>query len=257
MPRRVAPRLNRLASNVFSMRRRAGFLIQLVTPLLVTALTVAGCTSSSATKRTVTVVNTVSAGAASPSTARSVIVAGPSTSRPPTTKVSTPKPTPTRPSVAPIVKVNPMNADCAVVLDAADIKKAIGATVGTTHNRIRLGPAAHGVVGAIRCLFGSKDNGRSAPVRIRLTQYNSAAAAKAQVEVDVRAAQDGNAVVTQTTVNGYPASLQLQAGGVVEMTYDTWSLSLAVSDKLASNATLTTGLPKLAGQALTRIIKNN
>ena len=94
-------------------------------------------------------------------------------------------------------------------------------------------------------------------MRIRLTQYSTAAAAKTQVAVDVQAAQDAGATISKVTVNGYPAVLQLKTGGVIEMPYDTWTLSLAVSDGLASNAKLTTGLPELASEVLTRTIKGN
>ncbi len=227
--------------------------------LLLLAVGLAGCSSASTTKRTVTVVNTVTSAAPVTTTPSSVVVVAPTTKttvKP--TPTTTPKPTPTTtsPSAAPIVKVDPLKADCASILDAADIKKAIGATVGSTTNRIRLGPTEKGATGAIRCLYGSKDAGKSAPVRIRLTQYSSAAAAKKQVEVDVQAAQDAGAKTTRTTVAGYPASLQLIAGGVLEMQYSTWTMTVATSDKLASVASLTSGLPTLAGQALVRIIKN-
>lgn len=232
---------------------------QALLPVLVIALIVTGCSSGSSTKRTVTVVNTITSGApasGAPKTSSVVVVSPsvPATAAPKTT----PKPTPTTTSVAaaPIVKVDPTKADCATILDATDIKKAIGVTVANNTNRIRLGAAAHGVTGAIRCLYGSKDAGKSAPVRIRLTQYSSAAAAKTQVLVDVQAAQDGGALISKSTVNGYPATLQLQAGGVIEMSYDTWTMSIAVSDKLTTAAMLTKGLPTLAGQVLVRVIKS-
>ena len=141
-------------------------------------------------------------------------------------------------------------------MDASDIKKAINATVGTKTNRIRLGAGDKGATGAIRCLYGSTDGGKSAPVRLRLTQYSTAAAAKKQVDVDVQAAQDAGATITKTTVAAYPATLQIIAGGVIEMQYDTWTLSMAVSDKQTTGAALTKGLPILANQALLRIIKN-
>ncbi len=228
-------------------------------PLFVTALILAGCTAGSTTKRTVTVVNTVtgsSASASGPKTTGSVIVV--SSSAPASSPKTTPKPTPTTASssAAPIVKVDPLKADCTTILAAADIKTAIGVTVTGKTNRIRLGAATRGVSGAIRCLYGSPDNGKTAPVRVRLTQYSSAAAAKAQIGVDTQTAQDAGATITTPRVNGYPATLQLIAGGVLEMQYDTWTLSVAVSDKLASAAVLTKGLPTLAGQALARVVKN-
>jgi hypothetical protein len=234
---------------------------------LALALTVAGCTSASTTKRTVTVVNTVtntSTAVSAPKSSVGVIVVNPSGT--PTTAASTPmavastpvKTTapPTKQSVAPVVKIDPLKADCASMLAASDVKAAIGATIGANNNRVRLGAADRGATGAIRCLYGSKDAGKTAPVRIRLTQYSSAAAAKKQLGVDVQTAQDAGAAVTTPTVDGNPASLQLMAGGLVELQYDTWTMSLAVSDKLATNAKLTTGLPQLAGEILTRLLKN-
>jgi hypothetical protein len=152
--------------------------------------------------------------------------------------------------------VDPLKADCSSTLDTSDIKNAINATVGAKTNRIRLGAVDKGATGAIRCLYGSTDNGKSAPVRIRLAQYNNAAAANKQVEVDVQTAQDAGATITKTTVAGYPATLRIIAGGVIEMQYDTWTLSLAVSDKLTSAGALTKGLPVLANQPQVRIIKN-
>ena len=240
------------------MRRTA------IASLLLVAVTAVGCSSGSTTQRTVTVVNTItssSAPASGPTTAGSVIVVSPSVTGTPTptpkpTATPKPKPTPTSVKPAPIVKIDPLKADCASTLEASDIKKAISATVGTNTNRIRLGAGDKGATGAIRCLYGSTDGGKSAPVRIRLTQYNAAAAAKKQVEVDVQASQDAGAKITKTTVAGYPATLQIIAGGVIEMQYDTWTLSVAVSDKLAPADALTKGLPILANQALLRIIKN-
>jgi hypothetical protein len=241
------------------MRRTA------ILPVLVLALAVAGCNSGSTTKRTITVVNTItgrSIAVSAPKTPASVVVVSPSgptkptsSSKPTPTKKST-VPTTTKQTAAPIVKIDPLKADCPTLLAASDVKTAIGAAIGGNNNRIRLGPADRGVTGAVRCLYGSKDGGKSAPVRIRLTQYTSAAAAKKQVGVDVQAAQDGGATITTPTVNGYPATLQLIAGGVIEMQYGTLTMSFAVSDKLASKAKLTTGLPELASQVLTRLIKN-
>ena len=228
--------------------------------LFLVAITLTACSSGTATQRTVTVVNTITSNSAPGSRSGSVIVVSPSIPKP--TAKSTPKPTPkptpttTSASAAPIVKVDPLKADCASTLDASDIKNAINVTVGSTTNRIRLSATDKGATGAIRCLYGSKDAGKTAPVRIRLTQYSTAVAAKKQFEVDVQAAQDAGAKITKTTVNGYPATLQLIAGGVIEMQYDTWTLSVAVSDQLTSAASLAKGLPILAGQALIRIIKN-
>src|SRR4051794_8855380 len=187
--------------NVVAMRRAA-------TPALISvlalALTVAGCTSASNTQRTVTVVNTITSGAAAPASkplSSPVVVVSSSAAAAPSSSAPKPTPTTAKPTVAPIVKVDPLKADCAVLLDNSDVRKAIGATIGTGAKRVRLGAGGHGATGAIRCLYGSKD-GKTAPVRVRLTQYSSAAAAKTQVAVDVQAAQDAGAKVSKVTVNG-------------------------------------------------------
>ncbi len=227
-------------------------------PLLAVALTVAACSSGSTTKRTVTVVNTVTSSAATTSKPlSSVVVVSPTTTPKPTPTTTTkPTPTTTKPTAAPVVKVDPLKADCAIILDDTDVKKALGATIGTTTNRVRLGAADHGVTGAIRCLYGSKDAGKTAPVRVRLTQYSSPAAAQKQLGVDVQTAEDAGATITKTTVNGYPATLMVQDGAVIEMVYGTWTLSVAADKGVAANAALTKGMPVLAAQALTRVIKN-
>jgi len=105
-------------------------------------------------------------------------------------------------------------------------------------------------------LYGSKDGGKTAPVRIRLTQYGSAVAAQTQVAVDVQAALDAGAITKKITVNGYPATLMVQNGAVVEMVYGTWTLSVAADKGVATTAALEKGLPVLATQALARVIKN-
>ena len=103
------------------------------------------------------------------------------------------------------------------------------------------------MTGAIRCLYGSKDAGKTAPVRVRLTQYSIAAAAQKQLGVDVQTAEDAGATITKTTVNGYPATLMVQDGAVIEMVYGTWTMSVAADKGVAGNAALTKGMPVLAG----------
>lgn len=254
---------------------------RLLLPLLSAALLASACTSTSGTRPTVTVVNTVTPGASSaaaaagslaPSSAGITVVGSTAPSGKQPSLAPSPIPSPTasgspRPSPsanpstgvtkpAAVAKVDPLGASCPSLLSSTDIKKAINATVGTSNNRVRLGAGAHGVKGAIRCLYGSPDAGKTAPVRIRLTQYNSVASAQKQIGVDTQVAQDAGSTVSTVTVNGYPASLQVGKGGVVELRYDTWTMAIAVSDKVSSGAALTDGLPRLATQALSRLIKN-
>lgn len=258
---------------------------RLLLPLVSAALVLSACTSTSAARPTVTVMNTVtpgasSAGGASGSNGQSsvgitVVGSAPSSGKEPSlapspipspTASGSPRPAPSSgpapsPSASaskavPFAKVDPLGASCPSLLSSTDIKKAINATVGTSNNRVRLGAGARGVKGAIRCLYGSTDAGKSAPVRIRLTQYDTVASAQKQIGVDTQVAQDAGNTVSTVTVNGYPASLQVGKGGVVELHYDTWTMAIAVSDKVASGAALTDGLPRLATQVLSRLVKN-
>ncbi len=93
---------------------------------------------------------------------------------------------------------------------------------------------------------------------LALTQYATAATAAKQITATVDSETQAGAVASTPQVNGYPAKVLLRSGGLILLKYDTWTITItiAVADKLASANTLTTGLPKLAQQVLTRLIKN-
>jgi hypothetical protein len=236
--------------------------------LLAIAIALAGCNSSATTKKTTTVVHTVTGTAVASGTQKSgtVVVVPPSTptSKSTTTVASTtkrttvpPKKTTAAQTAAPIIKLDPLKADCLTLLDAADVKKAIGAAVaeGSTKKKDVANPS-RGITGKIRCYYPKPDAKGTAPVVIALTQYSSAAAATKQLKVTVEAEEEKGAKVSAPKINGYPGHVLLRQGGLVNLQYGTWTLAIAVADKLASDATLTKGLPTLAGQVLTRIIKN-
>ncbi len=259
-------------------------------PALAAVLLVAACSSNSGTKRTVTVVNTVTGGSSSSAgpaktTTGSSIVVGSSASAPTgsgsaggssgksttstaatktgtsasgsvsgttqTTASTTVTTSSTKSSTPAFKKVDPTAANCADLMDSGDVQNDLGFTIGNTNSRIRLGAGDNGATKAIRCLYGSKDGGKTAPVRIRLTEYDSAAHAEKQLKIDL---ESGG--VKAITVGGFPASLQIANGGLIEMRYDTWTMTLAVSDNLASSDKLTSGLPKLATQVLARVLKS-
>lgn len=236
---------------------------------LVGGLLVAGCSSSSQAKRTVTVVNTVTGSSvavstpSTPSTPSSVVVVSSSKPAPAKTTAaassSKPKPTPkpTTSAAAAIVKVDPLKSDCSTLLDSADVKKAIGATVpdGSVRKKDVANPP-RGITGKIRCYYPKADAKGTAPVVVALTQYTNAAAAAKQIATTVSTETDAGAVVSAAKINGYPGHVLLRAGGLVNVQYGTWTLAIAVGDKLAGNAALNSGLPTLAGQVLARVIKN-
>jgi len=251
-----------------SMRRAAG-IQSFVRPLvaaLVGGLLVAGCSSGSQAKRTVTVVNTVTGGSvavSTPNTPSSVVVVSSSKSVPMKTTAaipsSKPKPTPkpTTSSAAVIVKVDPLKSDCSTLLDSADVKKAIGATVpdGSVRKKDVANPA-RGITGKIRCYYPKANAKGTAPIVVALTQYTNAAAAAKQIATTVTTETEAGAVVSAPKINGYPGHVLLRTGGLVNLQYGTWTLAIAVGDKIAGNAALNSGLPTLAGQVLARVIKN-
>jgi len=93
-------------------------------------------------------------------------------------------------------------------------------------------------------------------VVLALTQYASAATAAKQITATVDSETQAGAVASTPQINGFPAKVLLRSGGLILLQYDTWTITIAVADKLTNANTLTTGLPKLAQQVLTRLIKN-
>ncbi len=226
-------------------------------PGLALALVVSACTSSTAAKKTVTVVNTITSGPTSGTS--SVVVVSPSASAKPTKAPpkTTASPTPTSEKPAPFVKIDPLLAECPTILSASDVKRALGAAVPAGSARKKDVPnPARGVVGKIRCYYPSANATGTAPVVVAFTQYASAAAAKKQVAITVDNEVNASAQASKPTVKGYPAELLLRSGGLIVVQYDSWTLGIATADKLAPNAKLITGLPVLATQVLTRVLKN-
>lgn len=253
-----------------------------IAPLLLASavagsLAMSACTSNSSAPRTVIVTNTVTGGssgagsstatgATTGSTGSTVVVVPPSgtgkaTPTPTpvkTTAKTTSKPTTPAKTTAPAFqKVDPLTADCAMLLSQADVKKALGATIPSGSVRVRdVADPGRGVTGKIRCRFGSTDGGKSGRVTVLLTKYATAGAAAKQVALTKSTEQDLGAKSSATTVDGYPAQILLRDGGLVTMQYDSWTMSVVAAKGLAPDDRLTGGLPVLASQVLTRIVKN-
>ena len=204
-----------------------------------------GCSSDSSTKRTVTAIVTVSS--ASPASGSSAGSASASAN-------PTPSPSPTK---EPIVKVDPLKADCAAVISSGDVKKIFKVDIPSDRKRIvDVGNPDRGQSGRIRCLYGLKAGDKSGAVSLVLTKYTSAAAAQKQVDVTVSTETDLGAKVIKTTVKGYPATMLLRDGGLIVMVYDSWTLAVAVAPDKIDAATMEAGLPQLADAALTRVLKS-
>jgi hypothetical protein len=229
-------------------------------------LIVSACGSdTSGARRTVTAVVTVSSGAegSGSAAAESAPASGDVSASPVDTAAASPSPSPSpSPTVvapAPIVTgVDSQKVDCAAILSATDIKKIFNAdipndrikrTIDVTGNEI-------GQTGQIRCLFGLSADQKAGAFSMVLTQYTDPAAAQKQYEVSAQTLSDNGATNTPTTVNGYPAMISIQDGGVIFMPYDNWTLAIAsFSTTPIDPALLQTGLPQLAEAALARILK--
>jgi len=253
--------------------------------LAVTGLALTACSNTAQTRRTTTVVATVtgsqpagsdsgSAAPTAPTTGSGITVVEPSgsatvpsgsataptgspTATAPTSTVPTTTstaPTTTSESAAPInTKVNMLDADCSALLNATDIKKVTGKTVPTATSRIRdVANPDRKITGKIRCLYGVK--GTDSKVVVGLTKFATPAAAKAQVAVTKEYEVDKGAEATETTVAGYPAEVLIRDGGLIVFPYGVWTVGVAV-DKDVLGADPEKQLQQLAEMVLARVLK--
>lgn len=184
-----------------------------------------------------------------PSTGKSGTTKGtPSTTTkaPPTTKTSTK-----------VVKVDPLHVACPALLDNTDIKKALGASVSSASSRIvDVANPDVKMTGKIKCYYGAKSTAKNTPVIVALAQYKSAQAAQSQMDVTASSEVSLGAAASNVQVSGHPAKVLLRDGGLLVMRYDTWTLSIAVENKLTANSKLPHGLQQLATMVLARVLKN-
>ncbi len=172
-------------------------------------------------------------------------------SKPQTSTKTTPKKPPK------VVKVDPLHVSCSALLDSHDIKKALGASVPSASSRIvDVANPDVKMTGKIKCYFGSKTGSKSRPVTVALAQYKSAHAAQAQMDVTASSEVSLGAKSSSLKVSGHPARVLLRDGGLLVMRYDTWTLSVAVENKLVSNSKLPHGMQSLARMVLARVLKN-
>jgi len=146
-----------------------------------------------------------------------------------------------------------LDADCAALVNATDIKRVTGATVPTATSRIRdVANADRGVTGKIRCLVGVK--GKDYAAAIGLTKFSSAAAAKKQVATTKAYEVDKGAQASETTVAGYPAQVLIRDGGLIVFPYGVWTVAVAV-DKSVLGDKPEQELQQLAEMVLARALK--
>ncbi len=252
--------------------------------LAVTGLALTACSNTAQTRRTTTVVATVTgsqavgvpsgsatstggsgitvvepSGSATAPSGSATAPTGSATATATAPASTSPKPTTTAPtstsqSAAPInTKVNMLDADCSALLNATDIKKVTGKTVPTGTSRIRdVANPDRKITGKIRCLYGVK--GTDSKVVVGLTKFATPAAAKAQVAVTKAYEVDKGAEATETTVAGYPAQILLRDGGLIVLPYGAWTVGVAV-DKDLLGADPEKELQQLAEMVLARVLK--
>ncbi len=227
-------------------------------------LAVSACASDTGTRRTVTAVVTVSSGDAAPSGSGEAQPSGSEGASGEATASGSPTPessaAPSSPAVsaAPVVTgIDPLKVDCGAIISADDVKKYLNLDIPNDRLKVNVAEvnADVGQTGSVRCLYGLSDDKKSGQVTLRLTTYTDPTAAQNQAGVTIKNETDNGAQVSATTVNGYPAQIALRDGGLIVMDYDNWTLAIAAPSTVDA-ATLTSGLPQLAGAALTRIIKS-
>jgi hypothetical protein len=147
---------------------------------------------------------------------------------------------------------------CTSLLDNTDIKKALGATIPSSSSRIvDVANPARKMTGRIKCYYGVKTGSDAHPVAVALAQYQSAGAADDQIALTVQSEQSLGAEASTVEVSGKQAHVLLRDGGLIVLRYDTWTLSVAVENKLVSNKSkLVDGLKQLATMTLARVLKS-
>lgn len=180
--------------------------------------------------------------------------ASPTPSKPATTtKASTTKATAVTTPTGKPKKIDVLKADCTELLDAQDVQKVLGVTISTSVTKIvDVANKDIGRTGLIRCRYGASTAAAAAPVSLALANYTTAALAQAQLKKTISTL---GGTTSQTSVSGYPATVVIEDGGLLLMSYDTWTLSLAVEDKLVPNADLPGDLTQLANMVFLRLMK--
>lgn len=229
-------------------------------------LVLSACSSGSGARNTVTAVVTVSSGAEVPSSgaAGSDSAApgsdAPSGSAAPGSQTSasgSAAPSSAAQPTGPVVTVDPLKADCGSLLNAADVKRVLGTDIPNDRLKVNVAEvnANVGQVGRVRCLYGLSEDKKSGQVTLALTTYKDAASAQQQVKVTTENESNQGGTVSSATVGGYPASIAVRDGGLLVMSYDTWTLAIAVPASV-DQTTLTTTLPQLGDAVLSRLLKS-
>ena len=223
-------------------------------------LAASGCAANTAAApRTVIVTETAAASGDTGSTTGVTVSPLPSTTDSPTVSVSgdtesSSSESTTSVSMAPIVKLNPLKADCAKVMNATELTSVFG-TLPTGTGHVNEGKTANRkIVGKLKCQYGVSDDKSTVAVSIVLAQFDDAAAAESQVAMTEQSETQAGAKASTTNIQGHPANVLLRDGGLLQFVYDTWTLSVVVDKNVMSEAQLPAALAEIADYALSKVI---
>lgn len=155
----------------------------------------------------------------------------------------------------PFVTVDPLKQDCAKVLNPATISTSLGsALAGDSNVIVDVANPDRKSTGRIKCLYGVTPERSSGGITVVLTQYQDAAAAAEQVAITVSSEKKDGAKSSTASVKGLPAEVLLRDGGLLVVTYDTWTLTVVAAVGVAEEAALPAALTTMAEYSLTQIV---
>lgn len=252
---------------------RTSKMMSLSAATLIGMATVTGCGASSDAPRTVIVTETAATSGADATSAGSETAAGSETSAGDPTSAgpvtspgdSTSAGTPTSAgdptsagaseSMAPVVKVDPLKADCTQVLNSTELGTSFGQLPAGTKRLLEAANPDRQITGRLKCQYGVADSGTVA-VQVVLAQFASQEAAEAQMELTATSERQAGAQDSTTTVMGHPANVLLRDGGLLVVGYDTWTLSVVVADGILTDDKLPAALEATAAYSLNQVIVN-
>jgi hypothetical protein len=240
--------------------------LSLSAAVLMSGVLLAGCGSSAADRPTILVTETASASADPSSepaatttgTAPAATTSGGSADASTvdeTTPASTDGTTAgSSESVAPVVTVDPLKADCTKVLNPTELGRSFGQLPAGTNRILEAANPEREITGRLKCQYGVE--GERIAVQVVLAQFTSQAAAEAQRELTATSERQAGADDSTTTVLGHPADILLRDGGLIVVGYDTWTLSVVADAAALTEDKLPAALEATAEYALNQVILN-
>ncbi len=242
--------------------RIVGRAFRLTAAVVVAALSVSGCAAKAVTApQTVFVTQTAATGSATGDATGVTVSPLPSSTDVPSVSISgggTSAPsgnaTSASASMAPIVKLDPLKADCMKVLNGTELTKVFGSLPAGTGRLLEAANPARKITGRLKCQYGVAADKSTIAVSIVLAQFESVEAATAQITTTVDTETQAGAKASTTTIQGHPANVLLRDGGLLVCGYDTWTLSVVVEKGILADAGLPAALAEIGDFALSKVI---